>query len=158
MSMRIESDAFEADQPIPGPHARLRGNLSPPLRWEGAPADAKQLALVVDDPDAPGDEPWVHWLIYNIPPEVKQLPKGVKAEQNPAEPTSTAQGRNSWGEIGYGGPQPPAGHGTHYYRFHLYALDVEPTLPAGLTKEALMEAAAGHIRDEAELVGTYETS
>jgi hypothetical protein len=158
MAIRISSPAFKPDGPIPRRHTGQGEDLSPPLRWDGAPADAQQLALIADDPDAPGPDPWVHWVIYNLPPEVTELPEGVKPEPAPAEPTNTAQGRNSWGRIGYGGPQPPAGDGPHHYRFRLYALGVPPTLPSGLTAGELLEAAAGRVQDEGKLIGTYEST
>jgi len=157
MAIQISSDTFEHEGAIPQRHARQGQNLSPPLQWEADSPDARQLALVVDDPDAPGPEPWVHWVIYNIPPETRELPEGVRGEDKPAEPTNTAQGRNSWGTSGYEGPQPPAGDGPHRYRFHLYALDVEPTLPAGLTRQELIDKTDGRVRDEGELVGIYQT-
>jgi len=156
MTIQITSDAFKPNGVIPEPHALKGENLSPPLRWRGVPDDAQQLALIVDDPDAPTDKPWVHWLIYNIPPSVRELPEGVKAGANPADPTNTAQGRNSWGQTGYGGPQPPAGDGPHHYRFRLFALDVPPTLPPGLTRDELMDQMDGHIREQGELIGVYE--
>lgn len=158
MSMQISSEAFNCNKAIPDRHAVQGENLSPPLEWEDPPAGARQLALIVDDPDAPGPEPWVHWIIYNIPPKVRELPEGVMPEPEPAEPTNTAQGKNSWGWIGYGGPNPPAEDGPHRYRFRLYALDLEPSLPPGLAHDELMKAASGHVEDEGEMVGIYENA
>lgn len=157
MTIRITSEAFEADHPIPRKHARLGGDASPPLMWYEVPDDARQLVLVVDDPDAPGDEPWVHWVIYNIPPDTRQLPPDVSHEQEPSQPSHAAQGRNSWGQFGYGGPQPPKGDPPHHYHFHLYALDVDPALPPGMSRDELLDAAWGHVRDEGELIGTYQS-
>ncbi|NLF29552.1 MAG: YbhB/YbcL family Raf kinase inhibitor-like protein [Planctomycetes bacterium] len=156
MAIQITSEAFEANHAIPQMHARVGGDASPPLQWRGVPDDARQLALVVDDPDAPGEEPWVHWVIYNIPPDTRRLPPGVSRDEKPPSPRRAAQGLNSWGQIGYGGPQPPRGDPPHHYHFRLYALDVEADLPPGLSKDELMEAAWGHIRDEGELIGTYQ--
>jgi hypothetical protein len=156
MAITLRSDAFENGRPIPKKYSGEGEDVSPPLSWNGAPPEAKQLVLICDDPDAPRDEPWVHWLIYNIPPSVKQLPEAVKAAESPAEPTQTAQGENSWGRIGYGGPMPPPGHGTHHYHFRLYATSVEPTLEPGLTKEKLLDAVGDQVLDEGELIGTYE--
>jgi len=158
MTIQVSSEAFDYNKAIPKRHARQGENVSPPLEWEDPPAGVRQLALIVDDPDATGPEPWVHWVIYNIPPKVRELPECVMPEPQPAKPTTTAQGKNSWGWIGYGGPDPPAQDGPHRYRFRLYALDLEPSLPPGLTNEQLMELASEHVQDEGELVGMYETA
>ncbi len=157
VAIQVTSEAFGANHAIPQKYARAGGDASPPLAWHGVPDDARQLAMVVDDPDAPGDQPWVHWVIYNIPPDTRHLPAGVGHEDEPPSPPHAAQGPNSWGQVGYGGPQPPAGDPPHHYRFRLYALDIDPTLPPGLSKEDLMDAASGHIRDEGELIGTYQS-
>jgi Raf kinase inhibitor-like YbhB/YbcL family protein len=157
MAIRITSPAFEHNGPIPQRFAGRGEGLSPPLQWEGQPVQARQLALIVDDPDAPGPTPWVHWLIYNIPPEVRGLPEGVLPTEHPAKPTDTAQGKNSWEALGYGGPAPPAGDGPHHYRFRIFALDVEPTLAPGLSRDELQDAITGHILEQGELVGVHET-
>jgi len=156
MDIHVTSDAFGPGEPIPASHSGEGEDISPPLRWDDVPADARQLALIVDDPDAPGAEPWVHWVIYNIAPEVRELPSGVSTSPRPAEPTNTAQGRNSWGASGYGGPMPPPGSGPHRYHFRLYAATTAPTLEPGLTKDQLLEAFADRVLAVGELVGTYE--
>jgi len=156
MAIKVRSAAFENGHAIPKKHSGEGEDISPPLAWEGVPPESKQLALICDDPDAPREEPWVHWLIYNIPPGVKELPEGVKPQEHPAEPTQTAQGENSWGNIGYGGPMPPPGHGTHHYHFRLYAASVEPGLDPGLTKQQLLDALGDRALAEGELIGTYE--
>ena len=97
----------------------------------------RELALICDDPDAPTPEPWVHWVIYGISPDVASLPEGIPNVERPAEPTGALQGKNSWTTgktIGYRGPAPPAGHGTHHYRFTLYALGKVLEIPAGVNK------------------------
>jgi Raf kinase inhibitor-like YbhB/YbcL family protein len=156
MTMRLMSDAIAPGAAVPRKHTGDGQDLSPPLRWNGLPAGAKELALVCDDPDAPTPEPWVHWVIYKIPAAATSLPEGVPPVEKPPAPAGALQGRNTFGKIGYGGPAPPRGHGVHHYQFRLYALDTPLDLRPGLDKKALLAAMAGHILEESELVGTYE--
>ncbi len=156
MIIELKSDAFGQDEAIPRQYTGEGKDLSPPLRWTGLPAGTRQLALVVDDPDAPRAEPWVHWVMYNIPAETRDLPEGIPGEQKVSTPAGAVQGKNSWGRIGYGGPMPPPGHGVHHYYFKLYALDSELDLKPGLDKKALLEALGGHVLGRGELIGTYE--
>jgi hypothetical protein len=145
--MQLTSPAFDDGQPIPRLHAyKDEGhNVAPTLRWSNAPENAHSFAIIVDDPDAPRDQPWVHWVAYNIPGGCGGLPTD-----------SITQGMNDYGERGYGGPMPPKGHGTHHYHFKLYALDADPDLRAGLTKAQLLDKIEGHVIAAAELIGTYE--
>ncbi len=159
MTITLTSTAFQHGQSIPKKHTRDGEDVSPPLIWEGAPDGTKELALICDDPDAPTRQPWVHWLIYKIPPATKSLPEGVAAGARPDKPTGALQGRNSWSSgrtIGYRGPAPPPGHGVHHYHFKLYALDTEMRLNPSIDKKALLDAMRGHILAEGELIGTYE--
>src|SRR5687768_3372233 len=118
MAMRIESPAFALGQRIPVLHTGDGQDVSPALTWAGLPAGTRELALVVDDPDAPTPEPWVHWVVYQIPADAAGLPEGVPpGDAGIAAPAGAAQGRNTFGRIGYGGPAPPRGHGTHHYHF-----------------------------------------
>lgn len=155
MSIQITSEGFQTDAAIPSRFTADGENVSPALHWSGLPPDTKELALIVDDPDAPRAEPFVHWVLYKIPGDAGHLPENVPHKSQLATPLGALQGRSSFGEIGYGGPAPPKGHGTHHYRFHLYALDQPLEVRAGLEKAALLAAMAGHILDEGELVGTY---
>lgn len=154
--MLLSANAFEDGQRIPDAHARDGKNMSPALRWDGAPRKAAELALIVDDPDAPRDEPWVHWLLYNIPAGTDHLPEGIPRLPQPPVPSGAMQGVNDSGNPGYDGPAPPKGHGTHHYHFKLYALDSELGLEPGADKKTLLEAMEGHVLDQGELVGTYE--
>lgn len=154
----LSSPAFAMNQPVPRVYTADGRNVSPPLRWGDPPAGTRQWALMVDDPDAPQPEPWVHWLIYRIPSTARGLPEEVAPAERVAHPPGALQGRNSWGRIGYGGPQPPRGHGVHHYHFRLYALDAELDLPPGADHVALRNAIRGHILIEAELIGLYERS
>jgi len=156
MSIKIESPVFQAGQPIPKRFTGDGEDVSPQLLWSGVPLSAKELALICDDPDAPTPKPWVHWVIYKIPPNTPGLPEGVEAAPDPELPADANQGKNSWNTIGYRGPAPPKGHGVHHYHFRLYALDAKLDVQPGLTKEQLLAAMKGHIVAEGELVGTYQ--
>ncbi len=159
MSMSIQSRAFDDGQAIPVKYTGEAQDVSPPLSWDGTPQVTKELALICDDPDAPTPEPWVHWLIYNLPAETQSLPEHVSREGQIAAPVAARQGCNSWpdGEnLGYLGPMPPRGHGLHHYHFKLYALDATLNLPPGINKGQLLQAMSGHVLATAEIMGTYE--
>jgi Raf kinase inhibitor-like YbhB/YbcL family protein len=156
MSIRLHSAAFAEGADIPRRYTGDGEDLSPPLSWEGLPAATRELAMIVDDPDAPTGEPWVHWVIYNLPPTQEGLVEGVPPIPRPKSPLGSTQGRNSWNSLGYRGPAPPKGHGVHRYYFRLYALDRTLELPEGLDKAGLLKAMRGHVLAEAELMGTYQ--
>jgi Raf kinase inhibitor-like YbhB/YbcL family protein len=156
MMMTVTSSAFPAGGQIPARYTEDGKDVSPPLVFEGVPSGTRELALVCDDPDAPSRDPWVHWVIYNISPQTGELPEGVSTTEKPPAPDGALQGRNSWKKVGYRGPAPPRGHGTHHYHFKVYALDAEVARRPGLDKAELLAAAKGHVLAEGELVGTYE--
>jgi Raf kinase inhibitor-like YbhB/YbcL family protein len=156
MPIILTSQAFGTGKTIPRRHTGDGEDLSPPLSWSGLPPETAELALIVDDPDAPGREPWVHWVICKIAATEPGLAEGVHPKPAPGFPTGAVQGKNSWGTIGYRGPAPPRGHGVHRYVFKLHALDAPLVLAAGLDKPALLKAMAGHILAEGELIGTYQ--
>jgi Raf kinase inhibitor-like YbhB/YbcL family protein len=156
----LTSTAFQPGQPIPRKHSGEGQDVSPPLAWADVPAGTKQLALICDDPDAPSPrhprpDPWVHWVIYNIPADRTGLPEAVPAGATVAD-LEAVQGKNSWPRQQYNGPMPPPGSGRHRYFFRLYALDAALDLPAGLTAKELREKIVGHVLGRAELMGTYE--
>lgn len=137
---------FEHNGKIPSEYTCDGQDLAPVLNISGVSAEAKSLVLIVDDPDAPMGT-WVHWLVYNIPPNTpaidsKNLPVGVK------------EGRTDFQRNGWGGPCPPSG--THRYFFKLYALDSDLSLPESLTKKQLEAAMNGHIIEKTELIGLYQ--
>ncbi|WP_410765733.1 YbhB/YbcL family Raf kinase inhibitor-like protein [Haloferax sp. DFSO60] len=144
----LRSPAFDDGSEIPRKHGYTKQNTSPPLEWDGVPSDAVSLALVMDDPDAmkPAGQVWDHWVVWNIDPATTEIPEG-------ATPPGVAEGTNSYGTRGYGGPNPP--DGEHTYRFVLYALDRELPLEPGATKAHLERMIEGHVIDEARLTGTY---
>jgi Raf kinase inhibitor-like YbhB/YbcL family protein len=156
MSLIVRSAAFSDGKPIPRRHTGDGEDLSPPLSWSGLPAGVSELAMIVDDPDAPTQEPWVHWVIYKIPATEQGLVEGVPPVPGPGFPATAIQGKNSWGSAGYRGPAPPKGHGVHRYFFKLYALDQSLDLPEGLDKAGLLKAIEGHIVAHGELMGTYQ--
>lgn len=156
MAISLHSTAFGDKQPIPRKYTGDGEDKSPPLNWTGLPDGTRELALIVDDPDAPRPQPWVHWLLYKIPAAVDRLPEGVTPSMNVSTPAGALQGKNSWNKIGYGGPAPPPGHGVHRYFFKLYALDKPLDLKGGVDKDALLAAMQGHILGQAELIGTYQ--
>lgn len=152
IAVQLTSPAFAHGAEIPPQYTCDGRDISPPLAWSGVPAGTRSLALIVDDPDAPDPRAprmtWVHWVLYNLPasgaglPEEAQLPPGAKA------------GINDFQRTRYGGPCPPIGR--HRYFFRLYALDtILPDLGRA-TKAQLVQAMAGHVLAEAELVGTYQ--
>ena len=156
MSFQLRSAAFADGQPVPRRHTGDGEDLSPPLSWTGLPSGAASLALIVDDPDAPSSEPWVHWVIYNLPADEQGLVEGIPPSDRPASPSGAVQGENSWGTVGYRGPAPPRGHGVHHYIFRLFALNQGVNLPRGLDKPSLLAAIRGHVIAEATLTGTYQ--
>ena len=158
MKIRITCSAFDEGLPIPKKYTGEGDDVSPPLAWSGAPEGTRQFALICDDPDAPRKDPWVHWVIYGIPADVKGLPEGVEPVAKPKQPAGVVQGKNSWpdGEnVGYRGPMPPPGK-PHRYFFKLYALDQPLDAQAGLTKEQLLAKMSGHVLGEGQVMGTYK--
>lgn len=152
--IEIQSSGFQPNARIPASFTGDGADRSPALSWSGVSSQAKELALICDDPDAPSPVPWVHWVAYRIPAATSSLPEGLPHDSELQEPRLT-QGRNSWGTPGYRGPAPPRGK-PHRYFFKLYALDAELSLPAGQTKEALERAMKGHVIGYGEVVGTYQ--
>ncbi len=149
-TMQIVSPAFQANQQIPAKYTCEGENVNPPLEIRRAPKDAKSVALIVDDPDAPVGA-WVHWTVWNIaPPDA--LETAVVIPEN-SVPQGAVEGRTNFNEPGYGGPCPPSGE--HRYFFKAYALDVALDLPPTADKKALLDAMRGHVLDSAELVGRY---
>jgi len=153
----VTSPTLTAGQPIPKQHTADGENTSPAFAWTGAPATTKSFALICDDPDVPMPQPFVHWVIYNIPGTAKGLPANIPidpAAAMPAEVAGAVQGPSGFRRPIYRGPAPPPGK-PHNYHFTVYALDVAD-LAAGLNKAQLLDAMAGHIVGRGELVATYE--
>lgn len=144
-SFSVTSPAFEDGAPIPEQYGKAYGNVNPPLVFDGVPADAAALAIIVDDPDAPGGT-FDHWLVWNVPPETTEIPEGWDP------PAEVVEGANDFGNVRYDGPRPPS---KHSYRFEGYALDAPLSLEAGGEKAALEAAMDGRMLAEAVLTGTF---
>jgi hypothetical protein len=155
MPFIITSPAFAQYGSIPSKYTCEGTDISPPLEWFGVPADAKTLALIVDDPDAPDpakpQRVYVHWVVYNIPANITKLPENAAKTGLPG---GAIQGINDWGKETYGGPCPPIGR--HRYFFKLYALDTVLAQLLNPTKSQLEKAMEEHLVDNAELIGTYQ--
>ena len=149
-AFRLEIPAFGEGLPIPRDFTADGRDVSPALAWSGAPEETRGFALICEDPDAPRGN-WVHWVLYDVPPETAGLPEGVPPDDRP--PGLGAHGRNDFGNPGYGGPAPP--RGTHRYFFRLYALDRALGLAPGATAAELRRAMAGHVLAETSRMGTY---
>ncbi len=149
-TMDIKSTAFKNGETIPKKYTCEGEDVSPPLSWSSPPNGTKSMVLICDDPDAPVGT-WVHWVLFGLSPSVTSLPEGVPAKES-AE--GAKQGRNDFGNLGYGGPCPPPGP-AHRYFFKLYAVDKELNLKPGATKAEVMKAIEGHILDEGQLMGKY---
>jgi Raf kinase inhibitor-like YbhB/YbcL family protein len=147
----LKCKAFEEGKPIPSRYTGDGPDVSPPLTWSGVPHETKSLALICDDPDAPHGT-WTHWILFNLPPETRELPEGIAQEKS--LPDGSLQGTNGFGNLGYGGPAPPPGK-PHRYYFHLYALDSALSLPAGAKREEVLAALTGHIVAQGRLMGKY---
>ena len=150
MALEISSTAFEQGGMIPVQYTCDGKNISPRLEWSGVPDDAESLALIADDPDAPG-KTWVHWVLFNIPGETTSLEENYPKD---AElPGGAVNGITDFGSNGYGGPCPPGG--THRYYFKLYALDTTLDLDSSAKKSDLLKAMEGHVLAEGQLMGKY---
>jgi Raf kinase inhibitor-like YbhB/YbcL family protein len=154
--IEVMSRAFSTDQEVPKKYTADGDDVSPPLAWAGVPKAAKELVIVVVDPDAPKPQPFVHWMMYKIPASVSEIPEGLGKGERIHDPAGALQGRNSMGAVGYNGPSPPKGHGVHHYHFRVYAVDVVLDVKPGADRDALLKAIEGHVVGEGEVVGRYE--
>ena len=157
-SLLVTSSALKEGDAVPRDHSGEGHDLSPPLAWSGAPADVKEYALIAHDPDAPVGV-WYHWILYNIPGDLTEIPSGLEREAVLHSPIQARQGLNSWqsNNLGYRGPMPPKGHGPHRYFFTVYALDKHIELaPQLATAEGLRKEMQGHVVAAGQLMGTYE--
>ena len=149
-TLQIQSNSFANGGVIPRRYTCDGANDSPSLQWPSAPAGTKSFALVMNDPDAPID--FTHWLAYNIPPSVRSLEEGASGRG--AMPQGSAEGTNSFGRFGYGGPCPPAGK-LHHYVFRLYALDTRLDLPPGAARDQVESAIHQHVLADGQIIGIY---
>ena len=147
MGLSLESPAFSNNADIPSQYTCDGANLSPPLVWDDPSSDTVSYVLIMTDPDAANGN-WDHWVLANIPAEVKQLNSGVTTI------VGMMNGKNSWGGLGYRGPCPPSG--THRYLFTLYSLDTMLHVGASATKNEVMQAMQGHVIATITLIGRYQ--
>lgn len=143
--MEITSPAFEHNGFIPADFTCDEEDFNPPLEISGVPEETQSLVLIVEDPDAPNGT-WTHWTVWNISPDTTE----IAADD---VPDGAEEGMTSFGNVGYGGPCPPAG--THHYCFTLYALDCRLEISTDATRTELEQAMIGHVITEAELIGLY---
>jgi Raf kinase inhibitor-like YbhB/YbcL family protein len=143
--MTITSPAFETGSTMPERFARENANASPPLTIRGVPPEAESLALIMDDPDAPGGT-FTHWIAFNLDPVDQQIPEAAVLPD-------AAHGLNSWNEPGYGGPQPPSGE--HRYFFRVFALDRPLGLSSGAPREQVERAMQDHVIEECSLMARF---
>ena len=148
-SIPVASSSFANNDRIPEKFTCNGAGLSPDIQLPSPPAGTKSYLLVMDDPDARG---FVHWLLYNIPADVRDIPVGASSRK--ALPAGAAEGENSASYTGYFGPCPP-GSSPHHYVFRLYALDTDFKLPAGRTRKQLADTVKGHILAEGSTTGLY---
>ena len=148
-ALRLESSAFSNGGEIPRKYGYKNGNSSPPLTISGIPSNCQSLALIMDDPDAKAavGKVWVHWVLWNISPDVSEINES-------SIPSNCEEGSTDFGEIGYGGPAPP--DKKHTYIFKLYALDSKLDIPSGSDKYQVENAMKNNILEETILTGTYE--
>lgn len=152
MAFRLTSPSFQANEAIARKYTCDGTDVSVPLDWTDPPQGTKSFTLMVEDPDAPSGT-WVHWLIYDIPPNVRQLEEGIPAEA--VLDDGSKQGVNDFRNIGYGGPCPPRGP-AHHYVFKLYALNAMTHLKPAAGREDLLRALSGHVLEQTSLTGLYK--
>src|SRR5437764_6899682 len=150
MAFTLQSSAFQNGGSIPKKFTCEAADVSPELAWSGAPEKTQSFALIADDPDAPMGT-WVHWVIYDLPPNAAKLSEAVPKQEQAA---SSTQGKNDFGKIGYGGPCPPPGK-PHRYFFKLYALKTKLNLKPGVPRRDVENAMRGHVIGQAEVMGKY---
>lgn len=152
MALKLTSPAFETGGTIPKKFTCDGPDVSPALKWSDPPSGTQSFAVIMDDPDAPMGT-WVHWVLYDLPADARELPEGVPKQSELS--SGARQGRNDFPHVGYGGPCPPRGP-AHRYFFKLYALDGKTGLKAGATKADLEKAMKGHVLGQGELMGRYK--
>ncbi|MGO9776945.1 MAG: YbhB/YbcL family Raf kinase inhibitor-like protein [Terracidiphilus sp.] len=151
-TMNLTSTSFSEGSWIPAKFTCNGAGVSPQLAWSAPPAGTVSFALIVTDPDAPG-RTFVHWVLYGLPATTQALPEGVPAQGQLAD--GSCQGRNDFGDLGYGGSCPPRG-APHHYVFTLYALDAKLNLPVGATRAQVEAAMHGHILARGQLIGLFQ--
>ena len=146
VELKIISNGFEDNKEMPAKYGYSHENINPQLFFEEIPEETKSLVLIMDDPDAPMARPFVHWVVFNIPSNTREIPEGQVPEK-------AVQGQNDFGDKGYRGPKPPSG--THRYQFKVYALDTTLDLQEGATKQEVLDAIEGHVLGQGQITGLF---
>jgi Raf kinase inhibitor-like YbhB/YbcL family protein len=154
--MTVTSSAFAEGQPIPEIYSDYGDDHSPPLEWSGDPEGTRAFAVIVEDPDAKAAEPFVHWVIYNLPPAMHALPESIPTLRELKALGGAEQGRTSRASIGYFGPRPPDGDPPHHYHFQVFALDAPIHVPPAADRDAILAAMQDHVLAKGDLVGTFK--
>jgi Raf kinase inhibitor-like YbhB/YbcL family protein len=152
--LTVTSRDFSANEMMPMASSEYAESASPALAWS-AVAHAATYAVIMEDPDAKPQAPVVHWIIWNIPAVLNQLPQGVQKQARLTEPDGVLQGRNTRGSLGYSGPHAPVGDPVHHYHIQVFALDAAPDAPGGSDRDTLISKMKGHVIAKGELVGLY---
>jgi Raf kinase inhibitor-like YbhB/YbcL family protein len=149
--LKVTTSAFSEGKPIPKDYTGEGGDRSPPVKWDAPPDKTQSLALLVEDPDAPGGT-FTHWVLFNLPADTRELAENASAGKLP---NGAVQGTNDFGKTGYNGPKPPAGK-SHRYCFKVFALDKKLDLDAKVKHAQLAAAMRGHVLAEGEVMGTFQ--
>jgi Raf kinase inhibitor-like YbhB/YbcL family protein len=153
---QVTSPAFANGGTIPDLNSAYDRNVSPQLTWTTTPG-VKSWALIVEDPDAPKADPFVHWVAWDIPGDATSLPEGLAASAKLDRPAGMHQGKNGSGSVGWFGPRPPRGDPEHHYHFQIFALDTPSLgLSGAVDRKALVKAMEGHVMADGELIGVYQ--
>jgi len=150
MVIKVKSPVFDEGEPIPTRYTCSGVDVSPPLSWTLLPENTVSIAIICEDPDAPGGL-WTHWVIFNLPGDTAGLEEHIMGRE--ILDNGAVQGMNDFGRVGYGGPCPPGG--THRYFYKVYALDMELDLTPRSSRAELLEAMEGHILDQGQIMGYY---
>jgi Raf kinase inhibitor-like YbhB/YbcL family protein len=156
--LNVASPVLKEGEPIPKDYTADGRNVSPPIVWSDVPAGTKELALICEDPVAPTPQPFVHWVVYKIPPTANGLPEGMPIDDTtplPDELKGTIQGLSGFRRPIWRGPAPPKPGVTHRYHFIVFALDTELAAKPGMNKAQLLDAMQGHVIGQGQLVATY---
>jgi Raf kinase inhibitor-like YbhB/YbcL family protein len=152
----VESPEFTNGDPIPDAFSDYGRGSSPALKWSRVPAETQSFAVIVEDPDAPQKRPFVHWLLYNVPGNVRELPASIPPDSHLDELGGALQGSASNRAIGYFGPRPPTQDDPHRYHFEVFCLDSYLEVGPGAERDELVDKMRGHVLAKGELIGTFE--
>lgn len=154
--LTVQSPAFQKGGVIPEQYSSYGQDVSPPLRWSEPPYGTQSIVVLLEDPDAENPKPYVHWVLYDLPPGTRELREGLPRLGRLKDPSGALQGLNSRGSLGYFGPRPPAGVPPHRYHFQVFALDTPLGFNPGVNRQAVLNAMGGHVLAKGELVGTFQ--